>query len=370
MNTKILKKINIAVCSLYLLNIFAIFFFLSANVFHNFIKAFISIILIIDLYFITIFYSSKQEKKDNTTVNRKSIKYLLSKAIFIIKNIIILAPFFITLLTILLVFNIISIDNIISRNATVISLLTYLFPNLFFVYILRIGQFFYYFSKIYKSKFISDIVSKIAISLFVLISILFMITYFAFNNKILDRLLLNYKNVLEEISFEASSSLSQYLQDDFTDTQRIEAFEDFASAYDIEEIVLRVGGVLYKSENYDDFKKSHFVFETLILKSAEFTLILSGKKFSTPIYISILIFIAASLLLILPLIFIIRFLLLSKIGRYITIMCNGFLNEEFNLSIDINSMEENEILSLAKCYNNIFLPLKYRNKYMNDNKNI
>lgn len=366
MNNKILKKITFIVSTLYVSTIMVILSLLLFNLSHSLIRSFILSILIFDVYFIIVFYSKKNVVKNS--FNKKNIKDWIEKIIFIIKNITIILPFFVTLFTLLLVFNVISIDNLVLRGSTTIGLLTYLYPNLFFVYILRVGQFYHFFTKEYETKVIGDINSKAAISSYILISIVFFVLYVNFNDRVLNKIFIGYNDALEEISYEANTSLSEFLQDYYTDTDRQVAFADFAKTYDIEEMRLRVGPSLYKSDNYDNFIEDHFIFEILILKSAEFTLVLSGKKFIVTIYLSIIMYIIITAFIIIPQVIITRFFMEVKFGRQIKIICRGFEDEKFNLNIDIKDMPNDEILRLSKYYNDIYLPLKYREIYIREIK--
>ncbi len=366
MYNKILKKMEFIVSTIYVSITIAVLYFLLFDLSHNLIRIFIFTMLIFDVYFIITFYSHKKASKNN--FNKKNIKDWIYKIIFIMKNIIVVLPFFVTLLTLLLVFNLISIENLVSRGPRMINLLTYVYPNLFFIYMLRIGQFYYFFSKEYNTKIISDINAKTTISSFILISIVFFVLYINFNDKVLNKIFVKHNNTLEQISYEANSSLSEFLQDYYSDKDREIAFDDFAKTYDIKEIGLRVGPSLYKSENYDAFVKKHFVFETLILKSAEFILVLSGKKFIITIYLAIIIYIIITAFIILPQVIITRFFMEAKFGRQIKIICSGFEDEKFNLAVDTKNMSDDEILKLSKYYNNIYLPLKYRDIYIKKNK--
>ncbi len=363
MNNTILKKMHFAVLIFYI-SILA--FTISSLLFSfpvNLIKVCVLFMFAADIYFVATFYSSKREK---TKLNTKSIKSWWNKVAFIIENLLILVPFFLTFLTLLMVFNVVSFNMIISKSVNTVNFFTYTYPNLFFLYIIRIGQFYYSFTKKYTSKLISSICSRTTLLLFILLTTTFFLVYNNFNSRVVSKVFTSQNAFIEELTYNASIYLSEYLEDSYSDTERNEIFSDFAATNNIKEIMLRVGTSLYKTADRDSFFNKHFIFDMLILKSDEFVLILPGKNFSNTIYITMLVFIAMSLFILLPVIILNAMLMQKMVVNPVNIIVEGFEVRNFNAAIDISDMEDNEVKNLSEGYNNIYLAQKYRDTCMID----
>ncbi len=363
MNNIVLKKMNFAVLIFYTsmltFTISSLFFSMPVNL----IKVCVFFMFVADVYFVATFYSDKREK---SKLNTKSIKSWYSKISFILENIFTLTPFFLTFLTLLMVFNVVSFNMVISKSINTVNFFTYTYPNLFFLYIIRIGQFYYAFTKRYQTKFVSSICSKMMLLLFLLLTTIFFLVYTNFNSRVVSKVFTPQNEFIEQLSYNASLYLSEYLQDSYSDSERNEVFSDFATTNNIKEIMLRVGTSLYKTSDRNAFFSKHFVFDMLILKSEEFILILPGKNFSNVVYITLLVFIAITAFILLPVIILCTTLMQKMIANPVNIVIEGFEVRNFNAAIDLTDMEDNEIRKLSEGYNNIYLAQKYRDTCMID----
>lgn len=363
MNNTLLKKMNFSVLSFYAL---MFIFTISALLFSmpiNIIRVSIFFIFVSDIYFIITYYSSKKEKAE---LNTKSLEFFKVKGFFILENLITVVPFFITVLTLLIVFNIVSFNMIVSKNIDTLNFFTYTYPNLFFIYIIRIGQFFYSFAKKCNTKFIASICSKVTLLAFLLITIVFFLAYNNLNSRVVSKVFTTQNQFIEELTYSTSIYLSEYLEDRYSDEERNQIFSDFAATNNVKEIMLRVGNSLYQTNDNREFLAKHFIFDMLILKSEEFILTLSGKNFSRVIYITVLAFIIIASILLFPVILLSRMLLQKTVANAVDIMVEGLNVKSSNIAIDTSDMEKSEMLELCKGYNDIYLAMKYRDLYMND----
>ncbi len=365
MNNALFKKMHFTVLSFYA----AIFIFTVCGLFLsmpvNLIKVLVFFMFVADVYFIGVFYSTKREK---VTLSTRSMAYFYYKASFVLKNIITIVPFILTILTLLVVFNIVSFNMIVSKSIKTIDLFTYTYPSLFFIYITRIGQFFYYFAKKYPTVFIARILSKVTLVIFLLLTTTCMVVYINLSSKVFSKVFTTQNALIEELTYSASMTLSEYLEDRYNDEERALAFSAFSDTNNIKEIMLRMGNSLYKSPDNIDFYKKHFIFDMLILKSDEFILVLTGKDYSNVVYLTIIIFIAITSFILFPLILLSQKLMEDNIASAINIMVDGFHLQGSNIAIDTTDMKDSEILEMCRGYNNNFLALKYRDLYMSDIK--
>ncbi len=363
MNNFALKKMNFIILSFYALTFIFTIFNLIFSIPITVVKVFIFFMFVSDVYFVVTFYSSKREK---LKLNKKSKVYLRAKLIFVLQNLMTLLPFFLTILTLLMAFNIVSFEMIVSKNITTVNFFTYAYPNLFFIYLIRIGQFYYHFAKKYHCQFVASICSKLTLIIFVLLAGIFFIVYYNLNKMVIHKVFTSQNEFIEQLIYNTSMSLSEYLEDSYSDDERRQIFSDFASTNNVKEIMLRVGTSLYQTSDRNDLFNKNFIFDMLIVKSDEFVLVLPGKDFSNAIYLTIIIFIAITACTLFPMIVFLKTILNKMIAAPIRIMTEGIKYKESNAIIDLEDMEDDELLELYTSYNNIYIALKYRDLFMND----
>lgn len=324
--------------------IMALFFFGGKS-----LNYFVVFEIILDFYFVlSVFF----KVKDNKIVFQKiGFAHLIPGFARIL-------PFLFSLATFLFMNKIIALSDIYSGPDFAISFFR-IYPNLFFIYIIRIFQFYYNFTNEYKYKIVAAVNVKIFFIMFFIISVLFFLSYAVFINFTND----SYKEFKRLVVSGSNLTLSESLKDGYAEDERKEACKSFANKYGIGEVRLSVGQRLYADDDYDKMLSEKHVFQFTVLKTPEFVFV-TKDYVNVYAYAALALYILLTFILIVPVIIFSRYVMRVEIGNVLYIMKNGFSDKHFNLGVDTSKLSEGEMKEVSELYNNKYLPLKYRDIYI------
>lgn len=343
--TRIIKKLPLAVSMISFVNIIimALFFFGGKS-----LNYFVILEMVLDFYFVlSVFF----KVKDNKIVFQKmDFPHLIPGFARSL-------PFLFSFVTFLFMNKIIALSDIYSGSDFVISFFR-IYPNLFFIYIIRIVQFYYHFTNKYKYKIVAAVNVKIFFIMFFIISVLFFIFYAFF----IDFANNSYREYKRLVVSQSNLILSESLKDGYAEDERKEMCKSFANKYGIGEVRLSVGQRLYADDDYDKMLSEKYVFQFTVLKTPEFVFV-TKDYVNVYAYAALALYILLTFVLIVPVIIFSRYVISSEIGNVLYIMKNGFLDRHFNLGVDTSKLSEGEMKEVSELYNNKYLPLKHRDIY-------
>ena len=271
--------------------------------------------------------------------------------------IIYIIPFILSIFGLFYAFNFFSLNRIFLRENIIANILTRAYHILFIFYITHIIYFFYLFTLENKNTFYSLISSYYIVMISTILAVIFIVLYSILNWMFNDNIVQSYKNMVSDIIYEAETT---FYKETGNDTSQ---YENFATIHDIA-LLYYDNELKFKSENWDKFETNHLLFETSIIQGSGFFAMISGKKFTYPYYMFILIYtIVMSVVLTISILFF-KLFLQYKFNNYINIMLKGYEEDAFIYAIDTENMNETEIKRLAELYNKKFLTYKYRERYI------
>lgn len=344
-NNNLKSNLNFIVLSLSSILIFFMIIYMLLDMKTFVIRFLMMLEFLCDFYLMTrLFYKYQNYKK-----NERYIEVLFT-----------VFPFMLSVFNLFYVFNFFSIDRTFLRNVTAASLLTSSYKYIFSVYILRIINMFYTFSKEERKSFNSLLSSKITIFISLALLLIFFIFYMVFSNVFVKQVMPTYNTVSESITFNAQNTLVN--KDIEEDIDEIE-YKAFAEIYDI--IFIYYDNELkYSHENFNRFRENNLLFETSIFQGFGFLFIRSGKVFTAPFYIFLILYIITLSFTLLSIIIFVKYIIKNNLDVYVNIMLRGFKDDNYHYAIDTSAMEENEIKELSELYNNKLLSYKYRERYI------
>lgn len=282
-------------------------------------------------------------------------KYSRTETFFYL--IVYLVPFMMSILGLFYITNFFSLNRVFLRENIIASFLARGYHVLFIFYISHIIYFFYLFSIENKNTFYSLISSNFIIAISVLMAVIFIVLYGIINWVFDNKIITSYEYTKNEIIYEAGLAFSQNLN-----TDELE-YEGFAKSYDM--MFLYYDNELkYRSEEWDDFESRHLLFETAVIQGNGFLFMGSGKKFTYPYYMFILIYVIVNSLILTCSIIFFKLFLEKKFNNYINIMIKGFKEDSYIYAIDTEKMDDTEIKKLSELYNKKLLTYKYRERFI------
>ena len=268
-----------------------------------------------------------------------------------------LIPFILSIFGLFYITNFFSLNRVFLRENIISSFLTRGYHVLFIFYISHIIYFFYLFSVENKNTFYSLITSHYIIVVSVLIAIIFVVLYAIINWVFDNKIVTSYANKKNDIIYAAETTFSKDGNIDELE------YEGFAKSYNMA-ILYYDNELKYRSNDWEDFESKHLLFETAIMQGNGFFFIGSGKEFTYPYYMFILIYVIVNSLILTCSILFFRFFLMKKFDNYINIMIKGFKEDSYIYAIDTDNMDETEIKRLAELYNKKLLAYKYRERFI------
>ncbi|WP_297298696.1 hypothetical protein [uncultured Brachyspira sp.] len=335
-------NINFIVAAISSLTIISMCAYMLVNM-HTYIMRILMIVeFLCSFYFVCVFFY-KMNKYSRTELFFYLITYLL--------------PFILSIIGLFYVTNFFSLNRVFLRENMIASFLTRGYHVLFIFYISHIIYFFYLFGVENKDTFCSAITSYFIIVISSLMAVIFIVLYsvinWAFDNKIIT----SYQNTKNEIIYEADLAFSQN-----TDNADLE-YEGFAKSYNIA-VIYYENELKYRTADWEDFESRHLVFETSVMQGNGFLFIGSGKDFTYPYYMFILIYVIVNSLVLTCVIMFFRVFLSYKFNNYMNIMIKGFKEDSYIYAIDTEHMDNTEIKVLAEYYNKKLLTYKYRERFI------
>ncbi|WP_295161421.1 hypothetical protein [uncultured Brachyspira sp.] len=268
-----------------------------------------------------------------------------------------LVPFILSIFGLFYVVNFFSLNRVFLKENIIASFLTRGYHVLFIFYISHIIYFFYLFSMENKNTFYSLISSHFIIAVSIIIAVIFIILYGIINWVFDNKIITSYKNTKNEIIYEAGLAFSQNIN-----TDELE-YEGFAKSYNMY-LLYYDNELKYRSDDWDDFEGRHLLFEASIMQGNGFLFIGSGKEFTYPYYMFILIYVIVNSVMIAFSIIFFKLFLEKKFSNYINIMIKGFKEDSYIYAIDTDNIDNTEIKKLAQLYNKKLLPYKYRERFI------
>ena len=270
-----------------------------------------------------------------------------------------LLPFFLSVFNLFYITGIFSIDRFYLREPFFAYLLTRFYHIMFLVYLFKIIDLFQAIT-FYSKKTINNlIVSKFNLVFSITIGIMFILFYQVFSSLFASNFMRTYDSFSDEFLTEANYMFSSI----YTDNTDNLDYEAFAKEYDA--ILFYYDNDLkYKSDDFDEFKSKHMLFETTIIKGYGVFFVKNGKMFITTYYIFVMLYIISLLLFLFIISFILKYIIYNNMSSYISIMTKVLSDDSYMLAINTDSMKETEIKHLATLYNEKVLAYKYKDKYM------
>lgn len=339
-----LEKLNInfivaAVSSLIIILMIA---YMLVNVNAFFIRILMILEFICDFYLVTVFFYRIKK------YNRFEIIFFIFVAIM---------PFMVSILNMFYVFNFFSLTRVFLKNPLISGFLTRGYHFLFLFYITHIIYFFYLFALENKKTFSSLTISIFCIFSSATLAVIFIILYAILYSIYSDKMITTYKSSESSILYEADNIF--YKDKSLEDID----YMGFAESYGMS-VFYYDNELKYKSEDWQLFSKYNLLFETSIIQGNGFFFMGSGKIFAAPFYIFLLIYTIVLSFILTSFIFFLRFFLYKNFESYASIIIKGFSEENYMYAIDTDSMEESELKTISKLYNDKLLPYKYRERYM------
>lgn len=268
-----------------------------------------------------------------------------------------LMPFILSIFGLFYALDFFSINRIFLRDNIIASFLTRVYHILFIFYITHIIYFFYLFVLGNKKTFFSIISTHYIIMLSTVLGVMFVILYAVLNWLFDDRIIASYKNTKNDILYEAQTTFYGNNRND-----EIE-YEGFAKTYNVA-ILYYENELKYRVNNWEEFENKHLLFETSIIQGNGFFIIISGKEFTYPYYIFIVIYVIILSVILTLSIMLSKIFFKNKFESYMNIMIKGFRDDNYICTINTDDMEESELRTLAELYNSKLLSYKYRERYL------
>ena len=120
----------------------------------------------------------------------------------------------------------------------------------------------------------------------------------------------------------------------------------------------------YRTDDWEDFESRHLLFEAAIMQGNGFLFIGSGKDFTYPYYMFILIYVIVNSLILTCSIIFFKIFLTNKFSNYVNIMIKGFKEDSYIYAIETENMDNTEIKTLSELYNKKLLTYKYRERFI------
>lgn len=340
---KIKKNMNLILSAASAVNVVFMITYMIVSVETIYIKSMMMFQFALDFYFLT-----------RNIYLHQSYKKKYERVIFLVINV---SIFLMSTFNLFFVFNIFSLNRSFLFVPFIAGLLTRYYHIIFCIYIVRIVLFFYNFALEDKKKLSSLITSRLVVTLSLSFAIIFIVLYSVSNALFFDKLISRYNSTKSTILYEATNLFRQSEDIDGID------YMAFARDYGFQVFYYDMD-LKYKSENFQEFENRFLLFETSIIQGEGFFFMRSGKIFTLPLYVALLLYSIIFSISITISIFFLKFYMYKKYEVYTNIIISALEEDSYNQAIKIEGMEDIEVKRLSESYNEKILAFKYRERYI------